>query len=286
MTTVIVTGSAGMLGRQLVAAVPAGCKVIGVDLADGDLSTPHGVAAAVEAHRPDLVIHAAAWTDVDGCERDPARAWRMNAIATRLVARACRRLRARLVYISTDYVFDGALWRPYVEADLPCPVNVYGETKLAGELEVARVEDHLILRTQWLFGPGRSNFVEAVLKKALGGGPLTVVADQWGCPTYTVHLAPMVWRAALAGWHGTIHAAGRGVATWYEVAEAILEGAGVACKLLPCSLDDWPSLARRPRYAPLAMDRWRELCGDSAPPWRQGVVEYVRALIREEVHAS
>lgn len=268
-----------MLGRQLLAAAPADCNTIGVDVADGDLSTPAGVATAVEAHRPDLVIHAAAWTDVDSCERAPARAWRMNALATRLVAGASQRLGARLVYISTDYVFDGARGRPYAENDPPCPINVYGETKLAGELAAASVGDHLIIRTQWLFGPGRSNFVEAILQKALRGEALTVVADQWGCPTYTAHLAPMIWQAALAGWGGILHVAGRGVATWYDVAAAALEAAGVACKLLPCSLDDWPSLARRPRYAPLSLDRWQEVSGNIAPPWRQGVAEYVRTML-------
>lgn len=280
MATVVITGSAGMLGRQLLAAAPGECKTIGVDVADGDLSTPAGVAAAIEAHRPDLVIHAAAWTDVDGCERDPARAWRMNALATRLVAQACRRLGARLVYISTDYVFDGSLGQPYTEDDPPCPINVYGETKLAGELGAGGVGDHLIIRTQWLFGPGRSNFVEAILTKACRGEPLTVVADQWGCPTYTAHLAPMIWQAALAGWRGIVHVAGRGIATWYDVAVAALEAAGVSCKLMPCSLDDWPSLARRPRYAPLSLDRWQELSGRTAPLWRQGVVEYAATIIK------
>lgn len=270
-----------MLGRQLLAAAPADCKTIGVDVADGDLSTPGGAAAAIEAHRPDMVIHTAAWTDVDGCERDPARAWRMNALATRLVAGACRRLGARLVYISTDYVFDGVLGRPYAEEDPPCTINVYGETKLAGELAAATVGEYLTVRTQWLFGPGRSNFVEAILRKALRGEALTVVADQWGCPTYTAHLAPMIWQAALAGWRGIIHVAGRGGATWYDVAAAALEAAGVACKLVPCSLDDWPSLARRPRYAPLSLERWQEVSGNMAPPWRRGVTEYVRMILEE-----
>ncbi|MCX7598863.1 MAG: dTDP-4-dehydrorhamnose reductase [Armatimonadetes bacterium] len=278
MTRVVITGAGGMLGCQLVATAPVDVEVVAVDIAEGDLSTPEGVAAAVETHRPDIVVHTAAWTDVDGCERDPARAWRVNALATRLVAGACRRLGARLVYISTDYVFDGGLGRPYAEADAPCPVNVYGETKLAGELAAASVDDHLIMRTQWLFGPGRSNFVEAVLRKALRGEPLIVVADQWGCPTYTVHLAPMVWRGALAGWRGVLHAAGRGIATWHDVAAAALEAAEVACKLMPCSLDEWPSSARRPRYAPLALNRWQELSGSVGPTWRQGVGEYAKMM--------
>jgi dTDP-4-dehydrorhamnose reductase len=219
-------------------------------------------------------------TDVDGCERRPAAAWRANGAATRLVAAACRRSGSRLVAISTDYVLDGLARRPLVEGDTPRPLSVYGETKLAAEAAVAGVADGLIVRTQWLFGAGRRNFISAILERAGRGEELRVVADQWGCPTWTAHLAPMVWRAALAGWVGVLHVAARGVATWLDVALAALDAAGLRARLTAVSLDDWPSAARRPRFAPLATDRYAELAGGSPPGWREGVAEYARMAVR------
>jgi dTDP-4-dehydrorhamnose reductase len=281
MPKVVVTGAAGMLGRAVMEYVPQGVAAIGVTRADGDLALRCGVERAVVAQRPDTVIHVAAYTDVDGCERDPARAWRDNALATRLVCQACESLGARLVYVSTDYVFDGRACEPYDEGAATNPLNVYGETKLAGEMVAASVENSLIVRTQWLFGPGGRNFVAAILKRALDGEEMRAVADQTGCPTYTRHLARAIWQAAMSDHRGTVHIAGHGIATWLDLARAVLEAAGLQRSVRAISSEDWPSGTRRPRYTVLSQSRWMEWAGEALPSWRQGVAEYVRELLAE-----
>lgn len=281
MTKVVVTGAGGMLGRALMESVPPGAKAVGVTRADGDLADPAGVKQAVSEHGPAAVIHAAACTDVDGCEREPCRAWRDNALATRLVAEACALLDARLVFLSTDYVFDGLAREPYTEEAPANPTSVYGESKLAGERAVAALEDGLVVRTQWLFGPGGRNFIAAVLRRALQGQDVDVVADQTGCPTYTRHLAPALWEAALGDRRGVVHLTGRGFATWADVARAALEAAGCPRGVRPISCDDWPSPTRRPRFSVLAQGKWAEGGGQPLPSWREGVGEYVREFLLE-----
>ncbi len=279
-TRVVITGAAGMLGQALVATAPDGAEAIGVTRADGDLATRAGVQAAVVEQRPAAVIHAAAYTDVNGCERQPAKAFRDNALAARLVAEACAEAGIRLVFVSTDYVFDGAKGRAYREEDLVCPVNIYGESKVAAERAVREVaEDYLIVRTQWLFGPGRSNFVASVLQKARRGEKLRVIADQWGCPTYTRHLANVLWTLALGQWRGVVHAAGAGVATWWDVAVAAVQVAGLQRPVERISLGQWPAAARRPRYGVLDCGRLEGWLGRGLPPWRQGVEEYVKQFL-------
>ena len=276
---VVITGARGMLGQALMVTAPEGVEAIGATRAHGDLASRDGVEAAVARHRPDVVIHAAAWTDVNGCERQPARAFRDNAVATRLVAEACTKLGARLVLISTDYVFDGTKGAAYIEDDTVCPVNVYGETKLAAERAAGAVADHLIIRTQWLFGPGRGNFVASILQAAKAREKLTVIADQWGCPTYTRHLSPMVWRLALGTWQGVVHAAAEGVATWWDVAAAAIAAAGLGTPIERVALEEWPAAARRPRFTVLNCGRLVEWLGAGLPSWREGVEEYVRQFL-------
>lgn len=282
MPRVVVTGAQGMLGRALLDEAPDNIDVIGVARADGDLAKPSGVEAAVSSKRPDVVIHAAAYTDVDGCERTPSRAWRDNAHATRLVASACHRTGIRLVYISTDYVFDGQADSPYPEDAVARPINVYGETKLAGERAVAALDDHVIIRTQWLFGPGGRNFVAAILRRARQTGRVQVVADQKGQPTYSRHLARAIWKVALGPWRGILHIAGRGATTWLELAAAAFEQAGLRVAVKPISLIDWPGACRRPRYCVLSQGRWLSEGGNALPPWRQGLAEYVAELTEQE----
>ncbi|MBC7288873.1 MAG: NAD(P)-dependent oxidoreductase, partial [Armatimonadetes bacterium] len=163
--------------------------------------------------------------------------------------------------------------------DLPSPINIYGETKQLAEQAARKVPDHLIVRTQWLIGPGRNNFVSAVVQAAREGRELRVIADQWGCPTYTRHLAAVLWELALADFRGVVHAAGDGVATWWDVAEAALAAAGLNVLPEKIALEDWPAAARRPRYCVLDCSRLSEWLGRSLPPWRQGVGEYVRDFL-------
>lgn len=280
MNRVLITGARGMLGTSLTALAPAGTMVMGFDIEDGDLTTQAGADAVVAGHPADVVIHCAAMTDVDGCTRDPQRAMRVNGEATANVAQACRQSGAKLIYISTDYVFAGDLGRSYTENDKPHPLNPYGDSKLAGEQAVAELENHLIVRTQWLYGPQGKNFVATMVNLARKGQALRVVADEWGSPTYTRDLAAALWQVALADVTGILHITNSGVCTWHELASLAVQTAGLAILPEPISRLDWASPTTRPSYSPLAGERWLKLGYEPLRPWQEATVEYVSTFLQ------
>ena len=228
----LVTGAGGQLGHDVVATTEAaGDTVLG--LAHGDLNvTDRGaVLAAVRAWRPDVVINCAAWTAVDACESDPERAEAINSLAVRWVAEACDEVAAHLVHISTDYVFDGRLNRPYHEFDRPNPLGVYGSSKLAGEREALVLGGSAtVVRTSWVCGEHGSNMVGTILRLLADGddtpGRLAFVDDQRGCPTFTADLAPMLRRLALERRGGVHHVTNQEAVTWFEFAQAVAAAAG------------------------------------------------------------
>lgn len=279
---VLITGARGMLGTELVSRQPEGHAVTGVDIAEGDLSDTTVAAGLIARHRPEIVIHCAAWTDVDGCTRDPGRAMYLNTCVTRNVASACGAFGARLVYLSTDYVFAGDLERPYVEDDEPRPLNPYGESKLGGERAAAELENHLIVRTQWLYGPAGKNFVATIVGAARTHGKLRVVADEWGSPTYARDLADALWRIAPTEATGIAHITNSGVCTWRDLAEAATAAAGVAVEIEAISASEWSSPTVRPRYSPLENRRWRELGYEPLRPWQEAVTEYASLYLKQE----
>ena len=248
---------------------------LGFDIEDGDLTTQAG-ADAVVRHAADVVIHCAAMTDVDGCTRDPERARLVNGTATQNVAQACRETGKRLLYISTDYVFPGDLGRPYVETDEPRPLSAYGESKLAGERAAAEVPDHLIVRTQWLYGPAGKNFIATIVNAARTRPSLRVVADEWGSPTYVPDLAAGLWQLAAAPVTGIVHLTNSGVCTWHELAVEALAVAQLETPVEAINAADWGSPTVRPRYSPLANTRWAKLGHEPLRGWREAVREYVR----------
>ncbi|MFO8081939.1 MAG: dTDP-4-dehydrorhamnose reductase [Armatimonadota bacterium] len=277
--TVAVTGAAGMLGQEVCLAAPSWVSLVPLTRAHGDLGEAAGAAAAVGAARPDAVIHCAAFTDVDGATRDPEAARRGNVVATQNVARICDELGARLVHLSTDYVFDGAPDGLYVESTRPSPVNVYGETKLAAEREAAGVRKHLIVRTQWLFGPAGRNFVEAILEAARAGEPLQVVQNEFGRPTYTADLALAIWRMLEASVSGIVHVTNEGTCSRLEFARAALEEAGLEdTPISGIDSDQWPSPTRRPLHAVLASERLNEPGIAPLRHWREALRDYVAKL--------
>jgi dTDP-4-dehydrorhamnose reductase len=210
--------------------------------------------------QPDVVLHAAAWTDVDGAEGDPEGARRVNVEGTRNVAL----LAAPLVYFSTDYVFDGGQSEPYVESDEPLPISVYGRTKLDGEREVG---DGWIVRSSWLFGATGHNFVRTMLRLGAERDEVAVVDDQRGCPTYVGHLADAT-REIVRLPHGTYHAAADGDCTWAEFAEAIFAEAGLACRVQRISTEELGRPAPRPSYSVLRSERPET---PRLPHWRDGL---------------
>ena len=256
----LVTGAGGQLGHDLVrVAAAAGDDVVGADHATLDVTDRDAVLGAITTWRPDAVVHGAAWTAVDACEDDPERAFATNAVAVRWVAEGCHRVGAHLVHVSTDYVFDGTLDRPYHEWDRPNPRSVYGASKLAGEGEaLALGPDAAVVRTSWLCGAAGSNVVEKVLGAAgrlERPDRLAFVDDQRGCPTFTADLAPVLRRLAVDRRSGMLHVTNQGVVSWYEFAREILAAAGHDPDLVrPISTAELDPPRPAPRPANSALD--------------------------------
>lgn len=263
MTRVLITGAGGQLGRELAEVFARddigddiGDEVAAFDHASLDVADREHVLAVVAQVRPEVIIHAAAWTDVDGCQLDPDRALLVNAMGTRHVVQAARLVGARVCYVSTDYVFDGTAEQPYHEWYAPEPASEYGRSKLAGERELAAagVAGDLIVRTSWLCGRYGRNFVKTVLTSARGGKALCVVDDQHGCPTFAGDLAGMIRHLITARLSGLFHVTNQGATTWYRFACAILESAGLdpglATPITTAELDP-PRPAPRPGYSVL-----------------------------------
>lgn len=282
---VLVTGSGGQLGLDLLDAFVEH-DVVGLTHADLDATDEAAVVAAVRDHEPDLVVHAGAWTDVDGCERDPDRAHQANALGAWWVARACRLVDAAMVYISTDYVFDGegrrdpgGGLRPYTEFDPTDPVNAYGRAKLAGEQLVRQtLPEHYVVRTSWLCGARGRNFVRTMLRLGEERGRARVVDDQVGSPTFTRDLAAAIREIAVTGRFGTYHRTNRGMCSWYEFAGAIFEFAGLDVDLQPMLSSELDRPAPRPAYSVLS-HRHSVLSGlKDMPPWREGLSRLLEEL--------
>jgi len=226
--SVLVTGASGQLGREVaLVCAAAGDRVISFDHATLDVERRDDVLGAVTMARPDVVIHCAAWTAVDACESDPDRAFAVNGLGVRWLAEACRRVGAHLVHVSTDYVFSGAKPSPYAEWDDAAPLGVYGASKLAGEREaLAAGIGASVVRTSWLCGEHGPNMVKTVLRLLAGDGPLRFVDDQWGCPTFTASLAPILRRLAVERRPGLHHVTNQGAVSWFEFAQAVVAAAG------------------------------------------------------------
>lgn len=225
---VLVTGAGGQLGTDLVeACTRAGDEVFAVDRAQLDVADRSAVLGAITSLRPDAVINCAAWTAVDACESDPARALAANGVAVRWLAEACARTGAHLVQVSTDYVFDGRLDRPYHEADAPNPQSAYGASKLAGEREaLALGTSAAVVRTSWVCGRHGANMVKTVMRLAAERPSLQFVDDQIGHPTFTHDLAPTLRRIALDRLSGVVHATNQGAVSWFEFAQAVVSAMG------------------------------------------------------------
>ena len=256
MSRIAVTGAAGQLGRQLVAAFTAeGHDVRGLSHADFDITSPSD-ADALRVWAPEVVVNSAAWTDVDGCARDPDRAMRVNGVAAGRVAELAGAVGALVVQISTNEVFDGTSDEPYGAADEPNPINAYGRSKLAGERAVAAATpDHLVVRTAWLFGPGGTNFVTKILAAAErmreSGEPLRLVADELGNPTWTPDLAHAIVELVDAGGRGVVHAAGVPPVSRLGWARVALEAAGIQVPTEPVSLASFERASTPPVRAVL-----------------------------------
>ena len=273
----LVTGAAGMLGTEVVAAASRlGHDVAAWDLPECDLTDAEATLSAVRRLEPRAVVNCAAYTNVDGAESDEATAERVNADAAGNVARACAAAGARLVHVSTDYVFDGTKREPWLESDRVSPLGAYGRTKLHGEQQVAaELDEHAIVRTAWLFGPHGPNFVSTMLRLAAERDEVSVVTDQVGSPTFAGHLAPALVDVAERTDTGVFHGAGAGSCSWYELTLETFDAAGVACRVLPTTAERFARPAPRPAYSVLGSEREHPIV---LPPWQDGVRAHLAAL--------
>lgn len=279
---IAVIGSAGQLGMDIVKQFAASGDYEVLPWARGDVDVTRGdqVESAVTGSRPDVVVNCAALHRVDDCEERVADAFRINAQGAYEVARACNAVHATCVFISTDYVFAGDKGCPYTEDDHASAVNVYGVSKISGEMLVRNVSpNHVILRVSSLFGAAGprgkgSNFIDAILAKARRAEPLRIVADQWMSPTYTKDAADALFRILLEDRRGVFHGSNAGRCSWYEFALEALQQAGIAALVEPTSAGAYPSKARRPRDS--ALDRSRPIAPGFTPrPWPEALSSYL-----------
>jgi dTDP-4-dehydrorhamnose reductase len=276
----LVVGAKGMLGRDLMGILHSSFskdEIIGWDIEEMDIQKEDESVAKIEKLRPEIVIHIAAYTDVDGCELDKERAFAVNAEGTRHVALAASKCHAKMVYLSTDYVFDGEKREPYLENDSPHPLNVYGHSKLKGEQYVQEwVKDSLIIRTQWLYGPFGKNFVDSILRQAREKDALSIVNDQIGSPTYTADLAKAISGLIQFDARGIFHVANRDLCTWYTFGRAILKLSGVnRVKVVPISSKELGRPAARPSYSVLNCQKFEKETGLTMRPWSEALKDYL-----------
>jgi dTDP-4-dehydrorhamnose reductase len=271
---ILVTGAGGMLGNDVIlAAGNAGHDVVGFGHTELDIADSAAVGSKFEAERPDVVINCAAWTDVDGAEEAEERALEVNGAGAGNVAAAAAAVDASVLYVSSDYVFDGAKGEPYVEGDQPAPLSAYGRTKLAGEESTATANPrHFVVRSSWLFGIGGGNFVETMLRLAADHGEVLVVRDQVGSPTYTWHLAYGIVRLIEGVEFGIHHMAAAGACSWYEFAREIFEQAHVECNVMSGTTEMLGRPAPRPAYSVLTSQREHAI---ELPPWQEGLAAYL-----------
>jgi len=271
----LVLGAGGMLGRDVVrAATEAHLDVVGLSRAELDVTDADAVGAVLSEQHPDAVVNCAAYTNVDGAESEPEIAMRVNGEAAGDVASAAAAAEARVVYVSSDYVFDGKKGAPYIESDGPNPLSAYGHSKLAGEqATLAANPRHFVVRSSWLFGAHGSNFVDTMLGLGQELEEVVVVRDQVGCPTYTGYLAEALVRLAETHAYGIHHIASTGYCSWYEFAQEIFRQAGVDCRVLSCTAEESGRPAPRPPFAPL--DTEFEGKAVRLPPWQEGLAGYL-----------
>lgn len=274
----VVTGAGGQLGRALVEQLQHSHQIVGLDHTALDVTWPDAE-ERLAALQPACVVHAAAWTDVDGCARDPQRAFHVNTMGTRRVALACQRLEARMVYISTNEVFDGTRREPYCEDDLPGPVNAYGASKLAGERATRElVRRSFIVRTSWIYGPGGRNFPTKVLELSRTRPELPMVADEVASPTYTSDLAAAIAHLLEADRPGIYHLTNEGSCSRYEFARAVLDLAGCTdYPLRPIGAAEFPRASRPPLQTALHNGEAARL-GITLRPWREALAAFLGAV--------
>jgi dTDP-4-dehydrorhamnose reductase len=276
---IAVTGCKGQVGRAVVKRLGSSHEMIGLGREQMDLADVESVRSALTGFEWDLIVHCGAYTQVDKAELEREECRRINVEATRQIAEIAGRRDRAMIYLSTDYVFDGKKTEPYEIDDTPNPINYYGVTKLEGELVVEKlVPRHQIVRTSWVFGANGPNFVLTMLRLGRERDVLRVISDQVGSPTYSVDVAELIAEMVLSGRTGTFHATSEGFCSWFELAEAIAEKAGFGAKVEPISTDDYPARANRPRNSRLSKRSLDEAGFRRLPHWTDALHRYLMEI--------
>jgi len=258
---VLVTGANGQLGYDVIKRLDSeGIEYLGTDRKSLDIKNEEQVKRVISDYNPDVVIHCAAYTAVDRAEDERELCYEVNVLGTRYIAEACKEIDAKMVYISTDYVFDGEADQPFEVTDKPNPINYYGKTKYEGELEVQKhLDKYFVVRISWVFGNNGNNFVKTMLRLGKERDEISVVADQIGSPTYTYDLANVLIGMIKTDKFGIYHATNEGYCSWYDFACEIFKQAGMDVKVNPIKTEDYPTKAKRPKNSRLSKNALTEL---------------------------
>lgn len=278
---VFVTGVRGQLGYDVVKELEKrGIEAVGVDIQEMDITDEASVSRVIRGESPDAVIHCAAYTAVDAAEENEDLCRRVNADGPRYIAKVCRDLDIKMIYISTDYVFSGQGEMPWEPEDEKAPQSVYGRTKYEGELAVQELlEKYFIVRIAWVFGVNGRNFVKTMLKLSENHDVITVVNDQFGSPTYTYDLARLLVDMVLTDKYGVYHATNEGICSWYDFARAIFEEAGISMTVKPVSTAEYGAKASRPANSRMSKDKLEENGFERLPDWRDALKRYLDILL-------
>lgn len=277
---VLVTGVKGQLGYDVVNELEKrGLEAVGVDIEEMDITDAESVAGVIKQAAPEAVIHCAAYTAVDAAEEQEEICRRVNADGTRNIAKVCRELDIKMIYISTDYVFDGQGTRPWEPEDARQPLNVYGQTKYEGELAVQELlEKYFIVRIAWVFGVNGKNFIKTMLRLAETNKRITVVNDQYGSPTYTYDLARLLVDMVQTEKYGVYHATNEGICTWYEFACEIFKQADIDMEVVPVSSAEYQAKAKRPENSRMSKEKLTANGFDRLPLWQDALKRYLEAI--------
>lgn len=277
---VLVTGVKGQLGYDVVNELEKrGLEAVGVDIEEMDITNAESVAEVITGAKVDAVIHCAAYTAVDAAEDNVEVCRKVNAEGTQNIADVCKQLDIKMIYISTDYVFDGEGERAWEPEDERKPVSVYGQTKYEGELAVQNTLDkYFIVRIAWVFGINGKNFVKTMLRLAETYDTIRVVNDQFGSPTYTFDLARLLVDMVQSDKYGIYHATNEGICTWYEFACAIFKTAGVDINVVPVTSEEYAAKAKRPSNSRMSKEKLVENGFDKLPTWQDALERYIQAL--------
>lgn len=276
---VLVTGVKGQLGHDVVNELEKrNHTAVGVDIDEMDITDADSVERVIKDAAPDAVIHCAAYTAVDAAEDNEELCRRVNAGGTENIARVCKELNCKLMYISTDYVFNGQGTRPWEPDDERQPLNVYGQTKYEGELAVEGLEKYFIVRIAWVFGVNGKNFIKTMLNLGKTRDTLTVVCDQIGSPTYTYDLARLLADMIETDRYGRYHATNEGLCSWHEFAVEIFRQAGMKVNVIPVTSDQYPAKAKRPANSRMDKSKLDAAGFQRLPAWQDALGRYLREL--------